>query len=572
MTILLKTLEMLLSRHLKAPHLCFFCIGLLSGVAPVAHAADTTLAPLPGLVRSHLLVNEDAPFGTVLRPNFIIQTDSLPATSGAHMAGVTILKPHLIVTVTPDRTSLSPGDRLTYTLRGRVEGGNLALGRVDFSLQGLPLSLYMPGTSQENLVGFGEQDYGYVFDDLESGQEFTRTVVFTINNVATINTSFRLPVVIISRPPDAEANAISITNEVPLVTVGGKTSLVIVAAAPKFVYQGQTLTYNVTVSNTGNSAAPNVRVFADIPPGTTYVSGSARFQLRQGTISGQNGDVVFTLSQPLPPGETALMRYSVRVSDKFRGSFGNSILNRSVRAVADNILTVPSAQVQTGIGVGRALGLALQDFITGAGGVIGNYFKGIGDDSFFSNPFGGGTSKPGALPDSNPPAEVRRLINPNGISLGVGGAPIITVGGASIIALGGVNAISNGRGNVIALGDANVISGNGSTTVTVGDGNTVQGPAIIAVGGANIIAVGGANLRPVTAAQLVGLSGPNALTPAPGTGITALGGGNALSGNNIVALGGASIRALGSSNLTQQQRATIIALGGANIIANGGNN
>ncbi|MEG1779138.1 MAG: hypothetical protein RR263_03480, partial [Oscillospiraceae bacterium] len=86
---------------------------------------------------------------------------------------------------------------------------------------------------------------------------------------------------------------------------------VIKSATPAFAQFGDTLTYTLTLHNTGNAAANNVVVTDPIPAGTTYVSGSIASTV---PFTGDPTSVI-TLTAPIPAGGTATITFKVKLGN-----------------------------------------------------------------------------------------------------------------------------------------------------------------------------------------------------------------------------------------------------------------
>lgn len=91
---------------------------------------------------------------------------------------------------------------------------------------------------------------------------------------------------------------------------------------------GDTLTYTLTLKNSGNVAANNVVVTDPIPAGTTYVAGSVT-----GTVAFTGTPATgLTLTAPIPVGGSAVITYKVKVSSTIPAN--NPILNTASTAYA----------------------------------------------------------------------------------------------------------------------------------------------------------------------------------------------------------------------------------------------
>jgi uncharacterized repeat protein (TIGR01451 family) len=96
-------------------------------------------------------------------------------------------------------------------------------------------------------------------------------------------------------------------------------------AASELAVAGDTLTYLLTLTNTGQSPLPGVVVKDTTPGGTTCfgVSGPAGWAM---TTPGQGraGQVVWRAESPLPPAEAATLRFIVTIAPGARGQIVNS--------------------------------------------------------------------------------------------------------------------------------------------------------------------------------------------------------------------------------------------------------
>ncbi|MEG0365334.1 MAG: isopeptide-forming domain-containing fimbrial protein [Coprobacillus sp.] len=213
-------------------------------------------------------------------------------------------------TKTVDKQYAQPGDILTYTVV--VDNANA------FPLANVAVSDPLPaGTTY---VGNLVVNVPYTGTDPVNGITLT---TIPADSQATISwqvqVSNTLPV------PNPVANVANITvpggtsgstnpaltqiNTADLLTPGNFNK----SAMPSNAQPGDTITYTITVNNTGNVAANNVVITDPLPAGTTYVANSIT-----GTVP-FTGDPtsVITLTSPLAAGATATFTYQVKLADTF---------------------------------------------------------------------------------------------------------------------------------------------------------------------------------------------------------------------------------------------------------------
>ncbi|MEG1687264.1 MAG: hypothetical protein RR276_05215, partial [Angelakisella sp.] len=204
-----------------------------------------------------------------------------------------------------DKTTAKPGDVLTYTVTGTNPN--------NFAIPGVVLTDPTPAgtTYLGNLV----VSVPYTGTTPATGLTMTLPANSTVSASWQVQVSPNAPVnnpivnIASANVPggtSGSTNPVSTQiNYADLTTAGNVTK----SAAPAFAQFGDTLTYTVTLHNTGNTPANNVVVTDSIPAGTTYVAGST-------TVSAPfTGDptTAITLLSPIPAGGTVTITFQVKL-------------------------------------------------------------------------------------------------------------------------------------------------------------------------------------------------------------------------------------------------------------------
>lgn len=205
-----------------------------------------------------------------------------------------------------DKTFAKPGDILTYTFSG-TNPNNYPLPGVVFT---------DPTPAGTTYIGNLIVSVPYTGTTPAAGLTLTMPANGTVTASYQVQVSPNMPVTnpivniasaIVPGGTSGSTNPVSTQiNYADINTSGNITKSVI----PAFAQFGDTLTYTVTLQNTGNIPANNVVVTDIIPAGTTYVSGSATASV---PFTGDPTTVI-TLTNPIPAGGTVTITFKVKLS------------------------------------------------------------------------------------------------------------------------------------------------------------------------------------------------------------------------------------------------------------------
>lgn len=178
-------------------------------------------------------------------------------------------QPHLQAVKTVNPTTATPGSTLTYTIVISNTGGGPATG-VQFQ-DNIPTgTTYVSGsaTASSGTVTFGGTSVNWIGNIPANGSV---TITFQV----TVNATFQCPGVVDNVGMVLFNGQVLATNGVVTQIVCPPNVIIEKMVSPTFANLGDTLWYTITLSNP--TATPIIGATAEdqIPPGTTYVSGSA---------------------------------------------------------------------------------------------------------------------------------------------------------------------------------------------------------------------------------------------------------------------------------------------------------
>lgn len=206
-----------------------------------------------------------------------------------------------------DKTFAKPGDILTYTVTG-INPNNYPLPGVVFTdptpagttyLGNLIVSVPYTGTTPATGLTLTMPANTTVTASWQVQVSPNAPVNNPIVNIASAN---------VPGGTSGSTNPVSTQiNYADISSPGNITKSVV----PAFAQFGDTLTYTITLHNTGNAAANNVVVTDIIPAGTTYVPGSTTASV---PFTGDPTSAII-LTNPIPAGDTATVTFKVKLAN-----------------------------------------------------------------------------------------------------------------------------------------------------------------------------------------------------------------------------------------------------------------
>lgn len=231
--------------------------------------------------------------------------DGAAGTSASNTAGTQIIGAIISTLKTVDKAFAQPGEVLTYTL-ALTNSGNAVANNVVIT-DAVPAGTTFVAGSVTGAVGTPPSLT--LTNPIPAGGGATVTFqVMVGNTIPSVNpipnashTAYTFTVD--PQNPDGstgESDSNTVTTQINSAMVSA-----VKTADPSFADVGDTVTYTIILTNTGNVAANNVVLTDAIPAGTTFVAGS---------LSGASGTPpTLTLTNPVAAGGTAAVSFDVLI-------------------------------------------------------------------------------------------------------------------------------------------------------------------------------------------------------------------------------------------------------------------
>ncbi|UCD91746.1 MAG: DUF11 domain-containing protein, partial [Methanobacteriota archaeon] len=220
-------------------------------------------------------VNVSTPDATVLTNDVTLDYDDAngnPYPQESDSVDVTVTAPVMTLTKTADKSTANPGDKITYTVTYKNNGGGAASNV--YLNDTIPFETKLVSTSEPYDQKIDET-YIWIIGDLCAGCGGTITIVVEVkagtpdktilNNTVTLDYS------------DANGNPYPSLDDYAVTTVTAPVMTIKKEADVTTANPGDEITYTITYSNTGTGNATNVVVKDTIPAEVDYVSSSPAY-------------------------------------------------------------------------------------------------------------------------------------------------------------------------------------------------------------------------------------------------------------------------------------------------------
>ncbi|MGL5416309.1 MAG: DUF7507 domain-containing protein [Clostridium sp.] len=248
-------------------------------------------------------------------PNPIVNigTTTIPGLPPVNTNQVTtqVNNANLVVVKNVDKATASVGDTVTYTINV-TNNGNVAADPAILTDLVPNGTTYIPGTlTVDGFANAGNPNAGFNIGPVAAG--VTKVVVFSvkINVLPVPNPMVNTADVAYEYLVDPNGLPVSDTATSNRVETAVGDLVLNKAVDKNFANLGDTITYTVTIQNTGIGAIANVFFQDSVPSGTTYVNGSLTVDTAFTGTDPQSGLTITTIN----PGQTATITWKVQVDN-----------------------------------------------------------------------------------------------------------------------------------------------------------------------------------------------------------------------------------------------------------------
>lgn len=289
--------------------------GILPGINIGTVPANTLLT-----VRFSVILNSFPSQNPILNTVTInYRLDNVAKSKTSNETQVTTRIANIAINKQVDKQYSDVGEILTYTIittnTGNVNANNIVLSDVitpgtTFNIGSISSTASFTGTNLYTGITFT--------NPIIPGGTVTTTFTVTINNsvpiqnpiINTAETTFNYIVDPADPPVSASISSNSVTttvNTADLTSSGNLTK----ETNMEYADIGDIITYTISATNTGNVNANNVKITDPIPVGTSFIDGSISSNI---PFTGTNPQLGISLTNPILPGETAIITFQVTVN------------------------------------------------------------------------------------------------------------------------------------------------------------------------------------------------------------------------------------------------------------------
>lgn len=283
------------------------------------------------------------------------QTSAVTATAVTQVAAASAsLGASLDLALTANTTSAAPGASVVYSLRVTNLGDTTATGVV--VTNSLPVASYFTYSACTGGCSHSSGTLTWNLGSLAAGASQTYTYSMAVGS-----TGLSAGTTAISDDASAAGNAslFATSNSVTVnITASPQLAGTLAASPSSGLSPGDTITYTLTVQNTGNAAATSVEVSDPVPAGTQFL-GSITASTGSGSFDAVNNRVVFSLGT-LAAGASATLSFTATVNSLASGS--TTVTNTASARAANAALVSFSVNATAS----AAASLELTQSITGA--------------------------------------------------------------------------------------------------------------------------------------------------------------------------------------------------------------